>query len=120
MKKTVVLCSVLLVVVVACTNTQRVPSDIYPKEKMEAILWDMLLADRYSAQYLLKDSLKINVRDTTFKLYDQVFQVHRTTKEEFLKSYKFYLSRPDITKVMLDSLAARSNRSREALLKDLH
>ncbi len=120
MKKLAWGCGLFLLLLTGCTNTQRVPSDIYPKEKMEAILWDMLLADRYSAQYLLKDSARINVRDTTFKLYDQVFQVHHTTKEEFLKSYKFYLSRPDITKVMLDSLAARSNRSRDALLKEVH
>lgn len=119
MKKAGIVSGLLLLLVLGCTNPQRVPSGIYPKEKMEAILWDMLLADRFSAQYLLKDSLKINVRDTTFKLYDQVFQVHKTTKEEFLKSYKFYLSRPDITKVMLDSLAARSNRNRSELLKDV-
>ncbi|MGN6418818.1 MAG: DUF4296 domain-containing protein, partial [Pseudobacter sp.] len=49
----------------------------------------------------------------TLKLYDQVFQVHKITREEFVKSYKFYLSRPDISKVMFDSIASRANRKRE-------
>lgn len=107
------------VVAVACSDDKKVPSNVIAKDEMESILWDMMLADRYSAQYLLKDSLKMDVKLETFKLYEQVFQVHKITREEFLKSYKYYLQRPDITKVIFDSLAARGSRQRDLMYKKM-
>ncbi len=42
-------------------------------------------------------------------------KLHQVSKDEFVKSYKFYLSRPDIAREMFDSLATRANRRREEL-----
>ena len=107
----------VLVIFCACTHNDRIPDGIIGKEKMESILWDMILADRFSTQFLAKDSAKLDVKKETFILYDQVFQVNKVTKNEFVKSYKYYLSRPDITKVIFDSLASRANRRKEAIYK---
>lgn len=96
----------------ACTNQYKVPGDIIPKEKMEKVLWDMMLADRYASAYISKDSSK-NVTEENFKLYQQIFDIHDITRDEFVKSFKYYLQRPDITMVVLDSLAAHANRKRE-------
>ncbi len=104
-----------LIFFAACTHNDRIPDGIIGKEKMEGILWDMIQADRFSSQFLLKDSARIDVKKETLVLYDQVFQVNKVTKEEFIKSYKYYLSRPDITKVILDTLASRANRRKEAV-----
>ena len=87
---------------------------------MEKVLWDMMLADRYASQFLIRDSLKINVKEETFKMYDEVFQIHHISKDEFIKSYKYYLNRPDLNKVMFDSLAARGSRGRDSLYKKSH
>ena len=111
-KSIIIIC---FLITIGCTNSTKIPPDIFPKEKMENILWDMILADRYSAQFLLKDSISKNVKLETMKLYDQVFQLNNTTQAAFVKSFKFYLNRPDITKVIFDSLAARGNRNRNAL-----
>lgn len=98
----------------ACSDKSRVPSDVLDREEMETVMWDMILADRYAITYLPMDSVKRkDIKTETLKLYDQVFQVHKITREEFIKSYKFYLSRPDISKVMFDSIASRANRKRE-------
>jgi hypothetical protein len=114
---------VLLIIIgslfAACGNSKKLPEDIIPKAEMEKVLWDMMLADRYAAQYILKDSAKLDVKKETFKVYDQVFQVHKITQEQFLKSYKFYMGRPDISKVMFDSLSAKGNRNREESYKKL-
>lgn len=107
----------LLLLLGACTTRGRVPAGVYSQEKMEAVLWDMLLADRYSALYLIKDSARINVKQETFKLYEQVFSVHQTNREAFIKSYRYYLNRPDLTKEIYDSLSARATRKREILYK---
>lgn len=99
----------------ACTHKDRIPSGIIDKDKMGNILWDMIQTDQFSVLYLSKDSTKKNVRQETGRMYGQVLQIHHTTKEDFEKSLQFYVSRPDISKVMFDSLAVRGNRDREKL-----
>lgn len=101
-----------ILLLAACTHRDRMPKGVYPREKMQAVLWDMLLADRYAALYLFKDSLRIDVKQETFKLYEEVFAVHNTNREAFIKSYRYYLAHPNLSKQMLDSLSNRANRNR--------
>jgi hypothetical protein len=101
--------------VVSCTDKDKVPAGVLPKDKMEKVLWDMIQAERYRESFI-RDSSK-NLKTETFKLYAQVFEIHQVSKDEFIKSYKFYMSRPDIARIMFDSLATRANRRREELYK---
>lgn len=96
--------------IISCTNKNSIPSGIIPKTEMQKIFWDMIQADQFSKQFVLKDSAKKNVHAETMKWYSQVFQIHHVTKDEFQKSYQFYMSRPDILRVMFDSLSAQGNR----------
>ena len=99
-----------------CTNQYKVPGDIMPKEKMEKVLWDMIMADRYATITLSRDSSK-NIKEETFKMYDQIFTINKISRQEFVKSFKYYLDRPDISQVMLDSLATRANRKRDEIYR---
>ena len=96
--------------IISCTHKDSIPSGIISKDEMKKVLWDMIEADQFSKQFILKDSAKKNVNVETMKLYEQVFQVHHITKDEFQKSYQFYISRPDILKVLLDSLSVQGSR----------
>jgi hypothetical protein len=107
---------ILFIVLNGCSTKDKAPGDIISKEKMEAVLWDIVQAERFTATYLTKDSSK-NIQIENFKLYDQIFSIHQVKKDEFIKSYEFYLSRPDIARVLFDSLAARANRVREDMYK---
>jgi hypothetical protein len=100
---------------VSCTDKDRIPKGVLGKEKMQQVLWDMIQAERYREIFIV-DSSK-NLKTETFKLYAQVFELNKITKDEFVKSYKFYMSRPDIAKDMFDSLATQANRRREELNK---
>ena len=115
-----VICSVLITAVVlmqtGCSNKNRVPSGILDRDEMEGVLWDIIQADRFAAQFLNKDSA-LNIQDEKFKMYEQIFQLHDITREEFIKSYRFYLTRPDISRVMFDSMSVRSTRQRDELYK---
>ena len=115
MKTGTILFFFVLIALGSCQDSTKIPSNIIPRAKMETVLWDMMLADRYSAQFLLKDSLSKDVKLETMKLYEGVFQLHKISREEFVKSYKYYLNRPDISKVIFDSLSARGGRNRELL-----
>jgi hypothetical protein len=103
-------------IVIGCSNKDEAPAGILPKEKMEAVLWDILQAERFTTTFVAKDSSK-NIKAENFKLYGQVFSIHNVSKDEFIKSYKFYMGRPDIARVMFDSLASKANRLREEMYK---
>ena len=113
--RSIYLIMVLMSLLSACSSPEKKPADLLDKEKMEKVLWDMVLADRFSSQYLLKDSLKMDVKSETFKLYEEVFAVNKVSRDQFISSYKYYLNHPRILKVMFDSISARGNRERKAL-----
>ena len=102
----------ILISFLSCSDKPSAPADLINRDKMGKILWDMVQADRFSTVYILKDSAKKDVKMETFKLYDQVFQIHKVTKEQFVKSYKYYISRPDVGKEIFDSVVVRANRAR--------
>jgi hypothetical protein len=104
------LCLLFFCFIISCSNRNNIPSGILSKNEMQNVLWDMIQADQFSKQYILKDSLKKNISTENIKLYDQVFQIHHITKDEFRKSYQFYISRPDILKVLFDSLSSQAER----------
>ena len=98
---------------VACINKGKIPSDVLPREEMEKVMWDMIQADRFSSQFMERDStLHKNIKIENLKQYERVFELHKVTREEFVHSFKFYLSRPDINRVLFDTMAARANRRR--------
>lgn len=101
-----------MLLVVSCSDKDKVPSGIIPRDKMETVLWDMIQADQYSALYLLKDSARINVKTETQKLYEEVFRLHQISREDFRKSFQYYQEHPDLTRSVFDSLLARGNRQR--------
>jgi hypothetical protein len=79
---------------------------------MELVLWDIIQAERFSSMFILKDSATKNVEVETFKLYEQVFALHKISREKFVESYKYYLGRPDIAKVILDSITVKAERQK--------
>lgn len=103
---------ILTIFIFGCTNTTKIPDDILSKQKMQAILWDMIQAERFSALPSQKDSSLKNSQDEKFKLYEQVFYIHKVSKDDFVKSYRYYLSRPDIARVIFDSIAVRAERQK--------
>ncbi|MCS3802054.1 DUF4296 domain-containing protein [Niastella sp. OAS944] len=107
--------SAIALCVISCTDKDKIPSGVLPKDKMEKVLWDMIQAERYRDTFV-RDSAN-DLKKETFKLYAQVFEIHQISKDEFVKSYKFYMSRPDIARAMFDTLATRANRRREEMNK---
>jgi len=113
---------ILLIVLIggllSCNNS-KVPKGILPPDKMEKVLWDMIQADRYAVQFLAKDSAKIDVKAETFKLYEEIFRIHKTNREEFSKSFNYYLSRPQLNQALYDSMGVKGSRLREEMYKSM-
>lgn len=82
---------------------------------MQKIMKDLIVAGEYSTMYIAKDSLKRDKVKANQDLMETVFKIHHTTKDAFKESLSFYESRPDLNKIIFDSLAAEANRRRPEL-----
>jgi hypothetical protein len=111
-------CLLIAACLAGCSAKDRVPSDIIPPDQMSSVLWDMMLADQYSDAYLVKDSAHLNVKTETLKLYQQVFQLHKISLDEFRKSFHFYLDHPDMSRGLFDTVLNRGNRQRDTALRN--
>ena len=108
--------SFLLLLLLSCSSN-GLPKGVLPSDQMEAVMWDMIQADQYYHEYILKDSLKRDIRSDRFKLYDRVFQIHKTTRENFDKSYAYYSAHPKLMKEIFDSLSDKGSRKLQDLYK---
>lgn len=103
---------------VSCTNRDKVPGDIIQPEAMNDLMWDIMTVKEYISDVLPRDTIRNkDLKRERSMLYQQVFDLHKTSREDFLKSLSFYTGRPDKFKVMVDTLAARGNRLRDELYK---
>jgi len=99
----------LLLLVFGCVRSDKVPKNIIPQNEMHKIMWDLMRADAYVSDFIMKDSTK-NKNTESGILYEKVFAIHSTTREAFQKSMAFYESRPDLLKVITDSLRSDEKR----------
>jgi hypothetical protein len=106
---------ILLLFFAACSNRTEIPGDIIPPDSMRRIMKDIIIAGEYSDQYISKDSTRPDKKKANQELFEAIFKIHHTTREEVKKSLSFYESRPDLNKKIFDSLAADANRRRTEL-----
>jgi hypothetical protein len=104
--------AVVLLAGAGCADKERVPSGILPLSKMQTVMWDMIEADQYATLSLVKDSAHINTKTETLKLYEEVFRLHDVSREEFRKSYQYYLDHPELNQRLFDSLMSQGTRLR--------
>jgi hypothetical protein len=103
---------------VACSSPNKIPDDIMGIDKMKPIVWDMLRAGALSQNIHKTDSTVL--RKETFENYQQVFKVYGITKDDFYKSYNYYLQHPDKNKILIDSVIAYAGRQRAELYKKMN
>lgn len=104
--------SIICVAVIFCaacnSNTSR---GVLPPEKMQVIMWDLLKADELITENRLTDA-RFESDSANEALYQKVFLMHETDKATFEKSFRFYQSRPDLSKNILDSVISIGTRER--------
>jgi hypothetical protein len=110
---------IVLTIITGCADNTKIPEGIIEQNRMEKILWDMVQADRFVSNFIMtkqSDSPAVK-KEHAAVFYEKVFSLNHITREEFLKSYRFYLGRPDLTKKMFDSIAARADRQRNEMYR---
>ncbi len=101
----------LICLLAACTNSNTEPAGIIPRAQMETILWQLMLSDEYINTQLAKDSLK-KAPVEKMKIYQEVFDLNKTSLGMFKTSYQYYMAHPDVAKEMFDSISVRAARIR--------
>lgn len=101
---------------ISCQNKNEIPSGILKPDKMQAVLWDVINADAFTAEFIKKDSAK-NAAKENLKLQQQIFAIHHVSKESFYKSYDYYKTRTSVLKVMLDSMIKQAERKKNLIFK---
>lgn len=91
----------------SCGNNDQVPAGVLKPDKLQAVLWDVIRAEAFTAEFIKKDSSK-NAGLESEKLLQQVFAIHKTTKAEFYKSYNYYKSNTPEFTVILDSMISKA------------
>lgn len=106
---------ILIICFAACNKKDGLPAGILHTDKMQSVLWDIVLAEAYTNEFIKKDSLK-NAEIENAKLQQQIFSIHKISKKEFYDSYSYYNDHVDLMKTLLDSITARAEKEREIIL----
>ncbi|RXK62813.1 DUF4296 domain-containing protein [Lacibacter luteus] len=115
LKQVVILC--VAVFLFACSGKGKVPSNVLGEQKFQAVLKDIVIADALSTEQSFKDT-GVKIPDANAVYFLKVFEMHGVTKNQFMVSYNYYLSRPDLLKVVTDSVSAQLSRKSERLSAD--
>ena len=99
-----ILAGFVLLLVIACGRGDRVPDNVLPREKMEAVLWDMIQADEFLKDFVLNKDTTLNDTLESIRLYERVFRFHEVDRQTFDSSFNFYRTHPKLMKEILDSL----------------
>jgi hypothetical protein len=91
--------------VFSCRKKNNVPAGILSQRKMQLIMWDMMRADQFLADFVLNNDSMLNKRDVSIKYYQQIFSVHKISEQDFQKSLYYYRTHPSLFKTIMDSLS---------------
>lgn len=89
----------------SCSEKDKIPSDVLPKDKMQTVLWDMIRADQFLQNYVFAKDTSSKKKEESIKLYQQVLSIHGISKEKFEKSFLYYKSNPQLIQSIMDSLS---------------
>lgn len=106
MKKLLAGLVLIVLLSAACSRNER-PSGVLDREKMEAVLWDLIRADLFISNYLQVKDSALDKKDQGIRLYSQVLKMHGITQEQFRRSFYYYRSRPKLLQELMDSVSKR-------------
>lgn len=106
--KKCLLFSLICSVFFCCSDKNRIPAGILPAKKMREVVWDMTRTAEFLNSFVFNKDTLLDKNAESEKWYNKVYQLHKTSKEEFEKSYSYYQAHPDLMNELLDSLSKKT------------
>lgn len=103
------ICFLTLAFLLSCGNKSELPPEILKPGKMQAVLWDIIRADAFTTEYIKRDSAKNDVEEN-LKLQQQIFAMHRVSKDEFYKSFDYYKKNSGLLTTIMDSMVSQADK----------
>lgn len=103
----------LLFFACAVPDKNTIPEDVIPKDKMERILYDLHMVEGIIAVFPTQGDSNAQ---RALGYYDEVYAKHQITKEEFVKSFDFYVKHPVLMDTVYTRMIERFNEE-ELLLR---
>lgn len=93
----------------ACKSSTSKPAGLIPEKKMKAVLWDMMRADQFLTDFVFSRDSSLNKLNESLQVYNQIFTIHKISKEAFRESFRYYQQEPGLLKALLDSVSTFNN-----------
>ncbi len=97
---------ILLAAILSCSGKETTPDSVLPKEKMEALLWDLLRAEHFVRNYVVIKDSGLVARSKGPVLYEAILKKHGTTDSLFKLSLAYYKDHPKLLFPILDSIGS--------------
>jgi len=97
----------ILSLLFSCSDKNKLPKGVLPKQKMQEVMWDMIRTGEFLNGFVLYKDTAIDKVAESQKWYNKVYQLHKITKTDFDKSYAYYQGHPVLMKEILDSLSKK-------------
>jgi len=94
----------IVITVAACKKSQKIPSNILSQQKMQAVVWDMMRADQYLGDFVFPRDTSLVKDSESIHYYQQVLAIHKLSKEQFTRSWKYYNEHPALMQAIMDSI----------------
>lgn len=93
----------LILILLCCCKDKypSIPKGIIPEDKMKLILIDMHIADAVAQN---KSVGGVNEKKETAESYAAIFKNYGITREEFIKSWRFYEDNPVLLNKLYDEM----------------
>jgi hypothetical protein len=112
MKNTGVFAFILFMLILfACSNKNKLPKGILPQPQMQSIMWDMIVAGEFLNGYVFPRDSSVKPIAESQGWQKKILDLHKTTKEQFERSYAYYKKHPEVMKVLLDSLSKKQYKA---------
>lgn len=106
MRAAFILISLFVLLITSCRSKDTKPGNVLPKEKMQAVLWDIMRADQFLSDYVFSRDTAADKKKESEKMYARILSIHKISWEDFQHSFDWYSHRPGMLKPILDSIAA--------------
>lgn len=114
MRTGIIICCLMTLVIASCNGIFRRETNVLSPERMAYMLNEMALAEGFAESYLFRDTMQS--KDSILqKEIDKVLAVNKISATQFSRSYRYYKTKPDLFKEIVDSANALSTRNRDLI-----
>jgi len=99
----------------ACSSSDSIPNGVLAPEKMKIVMFDVLRAQELANLKYGWDTTTMNTNMPV--MLQQVFDIHKISKDDFYTSFRYYEAHPDKNKELFDSLGTYTDRAKQDIYK---